>query len=388
MQSALENNARVAFRIEFLQPVWADPWNWVNPSIREDVVKSLNVDQANVVEGQVSIESTQTAPTRQLDLSFVDAKNEYDLGYYGKRWLSPEKMVKIWYRTHVPGYPSNGGWMECPIFSGHLATVEKTRDIVTLSALSKDARYLEPCMWSPTLGSNKQLWKGLRVTDAIRYILGTHGEQMYRIPGYGNRLPNDLLIRWNDVPWAVCQKIAQAANMTLYYDGYGDVRLRRNSSAVNFEIDGDLLVEWPNRKFDFTSVINVVVFLGASGVRAVARDQSNPLDQMYIKQWKVEVMSNSNVKRYDVALSIAKNRLRDRQRTAYSVGATCLVLPHIEEYDTVRVRDPIKYGMPGYPNGGSVSVFKVGKVTIPLDFKTPMTINRDYPFSFKLKRRG
>ena len=384
-EQALKASGQVSFRLEFIQPVWIDPWNFVNPSIREDVVKSLSVVESQVLEGQVSIESTRTAPTRQLDLTFVDAHDQYDFGVFGNKWLSPDKMIRVWYRVYAPDAE---GWLECPIFNGHLAVLEKQGNIITLSALSKDSRYLEPCLWSPTLGQNKQLWKGLRVTNAIRYILGTHGEQMYNIPSYGNRLQNNLLIRWDDVPWAVCQKIAQAANMVLYYDGYGNVRLVRSTNAVNFEITGDSLVEWPTRKLDFTNIRNVVVFKGAKGVRAVARDQSHPFDQQYIKQWKVEVMENTNVKRHDVALRIATNHLQTLRRAATSVGIVCLPLPQLEEWDTVRVRDPINYGSPNYPYGGSVNIFKIGTATIPLDYKTPMTINREYPFSYKLKRRG
>jgi len=339
--AAIRESGKMAVRLEFIVPQWADPWNWVNPSIREDIVMSLDVDQANILEGQVSIEATQTAPTRQLDITWVDVNEMFDLGSVdGYTYLSPEKMIRVWYRLETPEMAEYGGWLECPIFSGHLATIEKQGDIISLSALSKDARYLEPCIWSVD-GSNKQLWKGLAVTDAIRYILGTHGEQMYRIPTYGERLPNDLLIRWNDVPWAVCQKIAQAANMVLYYDGYGDVRLIRNENThIDFEIDGSLLVEWPQRKLDFTNLRNAVVFV-YSGGKAVARNQANPLDQMYIKQWKVEIMENSNVKQYSVAMDIAQARLKLRQNATTSVGVTCLPLPHIEEcvarVDTLRL---------------------------------------------------
>ncbi len=386
---ALLGNAMIGFRLEFMMPNWADPTNWTNPAIRETVVKSVGVAQANVIEGQVSIEATMTAPTRQLDLTFLDVNNEYDLGSLdGNTYLSPEKMIKVWYRVHVPAATQYGSWMEVPIFSGHIATIEKEGQTVTLSALSKDARYLEPCVFSPTLGQNKQLWKGLRVTDAIRYILGVHGEQMYRMPAYGNRLQSNLLIKWNDVPWAVCQKIAQAANMHLFFDGYGDCVLERyKSKGADIEINGDWMVEWPQRKLDFTEIRNVVVFKGAKGVRAVARNQRNPLDYQYIKQWKVEIMENSNVKRKDVAQRIANAELKKKQTTANSIGCTTLVLPQLEEYDTIRVRDPIKYGLPGWPNGGSVNIFQMGKATIPLDYKTPMTINRDYPFSYKLKRK-
>jgi len=387
-EKALLGNAQIGFRLEFMMPNWADPSNWTNPSIKETVVKSVGVAQANVIEGQVSLEATATAPTRQLDLTFVDVNDEYDLGSLdGNTFLSPEKMIKVWYRVHVPEATQYNAWMEVPIFSGHIATIEKEAKIVSLSALSKDSRYLEPCVFSPTKGQNKQLWKGLRVTDAIRYILGCHGEQMYRMPVSNERLRSNLLIKWDDVPWAVCQKIAQAASMHLYYDGYGNCVLRRFTNNCQKEFNGDWLVEWPQRKLDFTEIRNVVVFKGAKGVRAVARNQRNPLDYQYIKQWKVEIMENSNVKRQDVALKLAQAELKKKQTTANSIGCTTLVFPQIEEYDNIRIRDPIKYGMPGYPNGGSVNIFHLGKATIPLDFRTPMTINKEYPFSYKLKRK-
>jgi hypothetical protein len=375
-------------------PVWADPWNYVNPSIREDTYKQLTIQQANVLEGSISIETTPTAPSRQLNITFVDTEDEFDLGSVdGTTSLTCDKMIRVWYQIYVPEFTDHGGWMECPVFSGHIATVDKQAEKVTLSALSKDARYLEPCLWSPTLGENKQLWAGLLVTDAIRYILGVHGEQMFRIPAYTNRLRYNQLIKWNDVPWAVCQKLAQAQNMSLYFDGYGDCVLKRfDDKKVDFELDGGLLTEFPNRRLDFTDMRNVVVFLGhkpegGSQVRAVARRQNHPLDRQYIKQWKVEVIENSNVKRHDVAMSIAQNALGEKLKSAFSIEATSLVLPRVEEWDMIRVRDPIKYGLSGYPYGGAVNVFKLNKATIPLDNKSPMTINREYPFSYKLKKK-
>jgi len=250
---------------------------------------------------------------------------------------------------------------------------------------------MEPCIHSPTLGQNKQLWTGLKVTDAIRYILGVKGEQSYRIPNYGERMRNDLLIKWNDVPWAVCQKIAQAHNMSLYYDGLGRCVLKRfDNNTVHYELDGQLLTDYPNRTLDFSEIRNVVVFLGhkpekGTQVRAVARNQNHPLDHQYIKQWKVEIVENPNVKKTSMAQTLANRVLKDKQQSAFAIQANSLVIPYLEEYDMIRIRDPIKYGLPGYPDGGQVNIFKLGQLTIPLDNKQPMTINKEYPFSYKLK---
>jgi hypothetical protein len=389
IDKALRGNAKIRVRLQFIRPVFIDAAG----HIREDIIRTITVYESNILEGSVSIEATATAPTRNLTLSFMDENDEYDLGSVdGTTYLSPEKMIQVYYEIHVPEfYPENGGFVWFPVFRGHISRLEKRQSEVQIQALSKDARYMEPCLHSPELGKNKQLWAGHRVTDAIRYILGVKGEQMYRIPNYPERLRNDLLIKWNDVPWAVCQKIAQAHNMSLYFDGMGACVMKRfDNTTVHYELDGQMLTDFPTRSLDFTELRNLVVFLGhkpekGTQVRAVARNQNHPLDQQYIKQWKVEIVENSNVKKTSMAQTLADRVLKEKQQSAFTLQANSLVVPYLEEYDMIRVRDPIKYGLPGYPYGGQVNVFKLGQMTLPLDNKTPMTINRTYPFSYKLK---
>jgi hypothetical protein len=85
-----------------------------------------------------------------------------------------------------------------------------------------------------------------------------------------------------------------------------------------------------------------------------------------------------------MAQILADRVLREKQQSAFSLQANSLVVPYLEEWDMIRVRDPIKQGLPGFPNGGQVNIFKLGQCTIPLDNKTPMTLNREYPFSYTL----
>jgi hypothetical protein len=389
LDKALKGNSRMRVMIQFLRPVFIN----AEGHIREDVIRTITVYDSNILEGSVSIEATATAPTRNLTLNFLDENDEYDLGSIdGTTYLSPEKMIQVYYEIHVPElYPHNDSYVSIPVFRGHLSRLEKRQSEVQIQALSKDARYMEPCLHSPELGNNKQLWAGLKVTDAIRYILGVKGEQMFRMPNHPERLRSDLLIKWNDVPWAVCQKIAQAHNMSLYFDGLGRCVLKRfDNNTVHYELDGQLLTDFPTRSLDFTELRNLVVFLGhkpedGTQIRAVARNQNHPLDHQYIKQWKVEVVENGNVKQTSMAQQLADGILKDKQQAAVSIQADSLVVPYLEEYDMIRIRDPIKYGLPGYPYGGQVNVFKLGELTIPLDNKTPMTINKEYPFSYKLK---
>ncbi len=386
---AIRGNSKIRVMLQFIRPVFID----VAGHIREDVIKTITVYDSNIMEGSLSIEATATAPTRQLQISFLDINSEYDLGSVdGTTYLSPEKMIQVFYEIHVPELGADhAGYVSIPVFRGHISRLEKRNLEVRISALSKDARYLEPCIHSPELGTNKQLWQGMKVTDAIRYILGVKGEQSFRMPNLGERLRDSLLIKWNDVPWAVCQKLAQSQNLSLYYDGLGRCVLKRyDNHAVAYEFDGQMLTDYPTRTLDFTELRNLVVFLGhkpekGNQVRAVARNQNNPLDHQYIKQWKVEIVENSNVKKTEVAQGLANDILKEKQQSASAIQLNSLVVPYLEEWDMIRVRDPIKYGLPGYPNGGQVNIFKLGQCTIPLDNKQPMTINRDYPFSYKLK---
>jgi len=390
LDKAIRGNTKIRVMLQFIRPVFIDQAG----HIREDVIKTISVYDSNIMEGTVSIEATATAPSRQLNVTFLDENDEYDLGSVdGTTYLSPEKMIQVWYEIHVPelGVEHNGSYVSVPIFRGHISRLEKRHSEVKIQALSKDARYLEPCLHSPELGANKQLWAGLKITDAVRYLLGVKGEQSFRMPNLGERLREDLLVKWNDVPWAVCQKISQANSLALYYDGLGRCVLKRyDNHAVVYEFDGQMLTDYPTRNLDFAELKNLVVFLGhkpdkGTQVRAVARNQNHPLDHQYIKQWKVEVVENSNVKKTSMAQLLADRVLAEKQEAAFAIQLNSLVVPYLEEWDMIRVRDPIKYGLPGYPDGGQVNIFKLSHCTIPLDNKTPMTINRDYPFSYKLK---
>lgn len=387
-KTALKSSGKSRIKLRFFTPTFL--WNG---RIKEELIDTWDMDKANVITGTVSVESTRTAPTRQLDLTFLDTENHIRVGDIDRTvGIGPGRLISVIYQVYVPGYYHNEGWIDIPIFHGHLTSVSKDGYEVNFVGFDKSVRYLEPCIWNQQ-GSSRQIRQGMLVTEAIMQVLKTKGENYFRFPGFNQRVRKDQLLQWNDVPWAFCQKLAQAHSMALYFDGQGYCRLRSlESNKADYELDGEYLLEYPSRELDYQDMRNVVVVLGEERqgkqrVRAVSRNSRHPLDFNIIKQWKIEVIENSEIKTYDQAKALANQALQKKEKSAFSIEVATLTVPHLEEWDRVLIRNPILRGLPGWEQGGQVSTFRVGKFTIPLDNTSPMTLNKEEAFSYKLKKK-
>lgn len=337
----------------------------------------------DILDGQVSIDVTNREVSRIANLTLLDPARSigWEPDSPSAVPLHLKRMVQIFYDVLVPGY----GWVSCPVFTGPVVEVDRTGAEVSIVAEGKERLALH------SFGSTHTWKKRRKVVDVIREILELAGESTSRIhlPNLNATLPKDFTVTVDDKPWVQARKLARSVDRVLFYDGRGHARMRKQPTRHSITFDSDWLLapmQIDRPKLEFK---NRWIILGPKPkgdkprVRAdVWLPRSNPFSAVALARngkprWLIHKEERPNVKTNAKAREIAM-RLRDRRiRYAADITFDVLPLPCVEEWDLVRVKDPL--------TGAAVTPLR--QATIPL-LREGMTVGAVVQKSRVKRKRG
>lgn len=316
-----------------------------------------------VVDGQVTIDVSNRECTRVANLTILDPSRSIGWEPDSPSALPAHlhRMVQIIDWRRVPGYD----WIGCPVFTGPVAEIDRDGAQVSLVLEGKERLALG------SFGRTHTWKKGRKVTDVIREMLVLAGESPSRIhlPAIRSTLAKPVIVTRTDRPWVQARRLAESRDRVLYYDGAGHVRMRKVATRSVWTFDrnwllGPMRLDRPKLTFH-----NGWIVLGPKpkGKKArinsglVGLNKRNPFSAYSLRRngkwrWIIRQEERQHIKTAAEARKIAQ-RFRDvRIRFAADVSFDALPLPNIEEWDLVRVRDPL----------AGVAVMQVKQATIPL----------------------
>lgn len=319
----------------------------------EHAIASLSVPDNLVLEGQVTIDTTQPIH-RALNLSILDRKHRLylDPDSPNPSAMFPSQMIKV---VRYDWINELGEYVGCPVFFGPLTRFDRQGNTAYVEAMGKEIYNLDPalCWESITIKS------GTKVTAAIKTILGRNGERKFDLPYLKNRTSRTISLTRHSEAWLVARKLAQSVHHQLFYDGRGYVKMRPwpgrpHWTFTTAEHQGQkphVLTE-PNISYEFTQLRNTVEVLGPQPTEKSGKKRiqfvAYPSHNDPMSPWKlahngeprylVETIENADIKRVAQAKAIAKDRLEELMNLSRNIAFDCLPVPHLEEGDYMALR--------------------------------------------------
>lgn len=294
-----------------------------------------------LLEGQVNID-TSGETDRQLSCTFDDPRHSLSLDSDapGDGALYADRMLQASYGFYVPAL---GRWVDVPIFTGPIATMNRDGGQVQVSCLGKE-HLAGGQAWRPLT-----LKKGMNTGDAIRAILRERaGERRFAFATSKHRLPKAFSLGRMDSPWIVARSLAESIGRHLYYDGAGVCRLRRAPATSLFTFGGTLVLSNPRVSYDLANVVNTVWVKGhkpkgKDRVTAVAvAPRNHPLSPFRLgrdgePRHIVAVVERDGVRSKKDANQLAKRTLAGGLREGVTCEFDSLPVVHLDPLDVVRL---------------------------------------------------
>lgn len=339
-----------------------------------------------LLSGQIDVD-TSAEVVRTCSMELVDAAGALQIASNDPddAGLYMHKMIQVIYsvREH-----NEDGWIDIPVFHGPVVKADRNGDIVQVEAQGKELMARAP-LWNTFTAK-----KGDPLVNVIeRLLVNRAGESPgnLKLGGYKARLNKDYsFTELAQNPWEAAKKLARADDFYLFYDGAGQVRMRKISSNVARKFtagnEGDVLTE-PQITFDSTEAKNAVVVKGGKpkgGKQVESRvvlplvDPISPFKigrkptptSEIVPRYLVEVIENDQITTQSKADEIAKNRLERLRKSQVTVQFDSVPIPYLEEHDLLR----LEYS-------GYVTDFYAKQFTIPL------TVGDSMPIGYNRKIR-
>jgi hypothetical protein len=230
------------------------------------------------------------------------------------------------------------------VFTGPITKLNRDGALVQLECQGKEILGLAPA-WR-----EKTFKKGTKTTFAIRWILkNIMGETKLVIPNLPQRLPRNMSVGGDQLPWTVAKKMASTLGYHLYFDGYGVCRMRKMPNRACFAFtEGTNMITEPEVGFSIENTKNAVEVVGKvpkkgkpPKARATAK-RKHPLSPWSLgrtggPRFLVATYEDDSIRTNKQAKKRAKYLLKRLLKEAVEVSYDALVTPHLEEMDIVRV---------------------------------------------------
>lgn len=308
-----------------------------------------------LLDGQVTIDA-DSAITRGLQLDLLDPTRALHLDSNSPNdgAMFADRMIRVRYAVLNP---AGSARYTCPIFTGPIAKMDRSGVAIKLECLGKESLGMSKA-WSA-----RTFKKGTQVTDAIRLILReVIGENKYVIPDLASKLPRNVSVGGDALPWPTAKSLAASIGYQLMYDGMGVARMRRipTSSQFSFrEGSGGSIKTDPEAGFSIDNMVNAVEVFGKAPeakkgkttpkrphARVVA-DKAHPLSPWTLggnggtgqrkPRYIPLIIEDEAITTDAQALARAKLELARGMLEATEVRFDTLTIPHLEERDVVRV---------------------------------------------------
>ena len=335
----------------------------------EEELTSLTKTANSVISGAVQYDARADI-SRRLSLTFLDqeGKIQFRAGTPAPQAVFVNHFVSV---VREDFSPLVGKWVACPVFYGPITSFHRQGAEVGIEAMGKELLLQPPYAAKQTYTRGA----GVRISEVIQTIARAQGERKFLLPVTTNaKLHRRFTIpKWGAV-WPKLTKLAAAHNMFLFYNGRGQLCLRRRKTPDDapFVFDGEFVVSTPSVDFDFTAFRNTVRVIGANPdgpkrapVAVRYEPPSSQLAPVRIAwndepQYLVETIENSDIHRKRGAERLAETELRRLARVENVVSFEALPVPPLEEFDPARLDveiDHIEY----------VADFLMEQWTLPLD---------------------
>lgn len=294
------------------------------------------------IGGQVDIDAdaeiTRSAKLQLLDHDFslnFDRNNPDD----GSMYL--DRMVRVWYCV---GRLDLSKWYRVPVFTGPVTKVDRDGVVVNVECAGKEVLSNSP-VWSAV-----DYGEGLR-TRLVKTIMESVGETLFDwLDTSDSKTGGKTSLNRETSAMAVARKLANAAGMQLYYNGYGTLVLRSKTSKRQWTFDGRQLIELPQVGYDLGGVVNAVEFQGGKpkgakkAVKArVVADRAHDLSPWKlgrnnaagnkVPRYLPVFLEDTGTKKQAEADRIAKAELAAGLKQSVDASFNTLVIPHLEERD-------------------------------------------------------
>ena len=306
--------------------------------------KPLGRIQGQILEGQVNYDA-KVQVSRQLQVTITDPRRKALVDHEdGSPRLN--RMIRVHYNVWVPGYE----WISIPVFTGPITSTSRNSEEGTLSIEAMGKQYLSK---GPT-EEPRTFAKGRNRVATIRTILHElAGETRFKLPtGWSAKLAKKISMSRESSAWSYATIIARSMNAQLYYDGWGNVRLRKVPVRPSFTFrsgKGEMIVDLPVETESSEDLFNKSVVTGA-----IPKGRKSPLvgraalppNHRYspqslkrggrIKNYIIRIDDDSlrTQKEVDDAAERAIERVQVAQRY---VTFTSLPMPLLEEGDLIVV---------------------------------------------------
>jgi hypothetical protein len=295
-----------------------------------------------VLSGQVNIDDTADV-TRSLTLSLLDPRRSlhFDSSAPTDGALYLDRMIGVVYSVKAA---RSNTWTNIPVFLGPIASMDRTNDVVNIEAHGKEVLAMGAAWKTRTFKAG-----GLR-GDAIRAILrDLAGENKFSVPDLTARLPTDVSVGRESIPWDVARTLAKGMSMQLFYDGRGVACLRPRSTKSVFTFqsgDGGSVLTTPQVSYSAEELKNIVWVRG-QGTISVSRaaPASHPLSPQKlgrnaVPRYLLNAITDTNIRTVAEATKLAQTTLTDSLLNAVTVSFDAMTIPHLEPNDMVRLTTP------------------------------------------------
>lgn len=227
---------------------------------------------ARLVTGQVNIlRDSDIRRTSNLTLLDPDRGLNLDADSPFQGALFADRMIRIRHYLEVPAF----GVVVATPFVGPISQLNRNGATIDIECQDKTALAILGC-------PPYTVTKGTNAVTAIRNIMAARtGETKFRLPaGTKYRLARAYSTGWPDEssPWAVCQTIARAAGLQMFYSCDGYLTLRPRPTQPVYEFGKRNLTSAVAGSNDFAGVINHARAVADKIVRTATAPADHPLN--------------------------------------------------------------------------------------------------------------
>lgn len=324
-----------------------------------------------VMGGQVVASDGEVSRTCQVSILDPENSTGVDNDRPGQA-AGLSRMISVTYGVWVDDIGAEGEWVRVPIFRGPITKVSRDGDTLEIEAMGKEHLLRSPA------GFTKVYAAGLTRTGVIKDIALRCGERFMHIPQQKARTgKNSIMVKLDrdSVPWSSMAAAAKSMRMSLYYDGAGMLRLRRQPTRTSWWFKEDHLLSEPKISLGDEDVINTVHVKGSppEGKKKLIESRGSlpkwhghspwSLGRNGVPRYLVEVIEDDEIRTQADADYARDVRLRELFVESYEVSFDCLVIPHLDRMDVCHL------GWSDFP-----MAFRVRSFTIPLKADESMSI--------------
>lgn len=301
-------------------------------------------------DGQVDLISVGEKATRSCSLTLFDPfrRSTLDGATPGTTGVYLDRMIRVIRSTWVDELDR---YVDVPIFTGPITSAPRSGHSLSVEAMGK-----EILAQSPRLRA--RVWaKGLTRVGVARSILDEmSGETKFDLPSLGPksaRLPDDLALTRESIPWDHVMKLSRSMNWQGFYDGRGVFRMRAMYSKPVWEFrdgDGGSVLSMPDVESDVDDegVTNRFRVKGNGSIDIVrtipawhARSPQNlgrlDSDGNLVPRYLPLVEENDDIRTRAEAVEVAEQMRADHMQDTGKITWEGLIVPHLEPRDAIQI---------------------------------------------------